>query len=101
MWEIQKSAGIDSSPQRSSQTTAWVTKAARNLAMDLSDAGSRARFLIRDRDGKCPAVFDAILADAGLRWSRPRGSPLFGAVVVAVGMVDRLGDVRLAVAALS
>ena len=28
--------------------------------------GSRARFLIRDRDGKFPALFDAILAEAGI-----------------------------------
>jgi hypothetical protein len=35
--------------------------------MDLQDAGCRARFLIRDRDGKYPALFDAILADAGIR----------------------------------
>jgi putative transposase len=34
--------------------------------MDLQDAGSRARFLIRDRDGKYPAMFDTILADTGL-----------------------------------
>jgi hypothetical protein len=33
---------------------------------DLEDAGSRARFLIRDRDGEFPALFDAILADAGI-----------------------------------
>jgi len=47
-------------------TASWVTQAAKNLAMDLEDAGCRARLLIRDRDGKSPALFDAILADAGI-----------------------------------
>jgi len=47
-------------------TAAWVTQAARNLAMDLDDAASTARHLLRDRDGKYPALFDAILADAGI-----------------------------------
>jgi putative transposase len=35
--------------------------------MDLADAGSRARFLIRDRDGKFPGLFDAVLKDAGIK----------------------------------
>nr|WP_007516018.1 integrase core domain-containing protein [Pseudofrankia saprophytica] len=47
-------------------TAAWVTQAARNLAMDLHDAGCTARYLIRDRDSKYPALFDVILADAGI-----------------------------------
>jgi putative transposase len=48
-------------------TAAWVTQAARNLVMDLEDAGRRARFLIRDRDGKFPHLFDVILADASIQ----------------------------------
>lgn len=47
-------------------TTSWVAQAARNLIMDLQDAGCRARFLIRDRAGKFPELFDAVLADAGI-----------------------------------
>jgi hypothetical protein len=35
--------------------------------MDLEDAGSNAKYLIRDRDGKFPALFDAVLADAAIK----------------------------------
>ncbi len=35
--------------------------------MDLEDAGARARFLIRDRDGKFPGLFDAVLYGAGIK----------------------------------
>jgi transposase InsO family protein len=48
-------------------TAVWVTQALRNLAMDLEDIGCQARFLIRDRDGRYPALFDAILADTGIQ----------------------------------
>ena len=48
-------------------TTSWVTQAARNLVMDLEDQDRHARFLIRDRDGKFTALFDAVLADAGIQ----------------------------------
>ncbi|HEX5117649.1 MAG TPA: integrase core domain-containing protein [Pseudonocardiaceae bacterium] len=49
-------------------THAWVTQAIRNLLMDLDDAGSlaRVRFLVRDRDGKYPALINEILAGAGI-----------------------------------
>ncbi len=43
-----------------------MTQAAKNLVMDLEDAGCRARYLIRDRDGKFPALFDEVLKDAGI-----------------------------------
>ncbi|SDE01126.1 Integrase core domain-containing protein [Actinokineospora iranica] len=48
--------------------TPWVAQAVRNLLMDLEDACSRARvrFLIRDRDGKYPALIDDILSGAGI-----------------------------------
>jgi transposase InsO family protein len=47
--------------------TSWVVQVARNLVMDLEDAGAKARYLIRDRDGKFPAMFDTVLADAGIK----------------------------------
>ncbi|MHC3456195.1 transposase family protein, partial [Streptomyces prasinus] len=47
-------------------TASWVTQVAKNLVMDLEDAGCRARFLIRDRDGKFPRLFDEVLKDAGI-----------------------------------
>jgi transposase InsO family protein len=47
-------------------SSAWVIQTARNLLMDLDDAGCRVKYLIRDRDGKYPARFDAILTDAGI-----------------------------------
>ena len=48
-------------------TAAWVGQAARNLVMDLQDAGCQVKYLIRDRDGKYPDTFDAILAHAGIK----------------------------------
>jgi putative transposase len=48
-------------------TTSGVKQAARNLVMDLEDAGCRARWLIRDRDGKYPGLFDTVLADADIK----------------------------------
>jgi putative transposase len=48
-------------------TGEWIVQLGRNLLMDLEDAGSKARFLIRDRDAKFTAAFDALLTDAGVK----------------------------------
>ena len=48
-------------------TGAWLTQQARNLLMDLDDAGHRIRFLIRDRDAKFTAAFDAIFTATDIR----------------------------------
>jgi putative transposase len=47
-------------------TSTWVGQAAKNLVMDLEDAGCRARYPVRGRDGKFPELFDVTLADAGI-----------------------------------
>jgi putative transposase len=47
-------------------TAAWTTQMARNLVMDLQEASTTVKYLIRDRDSKYTAAFDAVLADSGI-----------------------------------
>ncbi|MFE8950599.1 integrase core domain-containing protein [Streptomyces sp. NPDC007856] len=44
-----------------------MSQAARNLVMDLEDAGTTVKYLIRDRDAKFPALFDQLLGEAGIQ----------------------------------
>ncbi|MFE9068529.1 integrase core domain-containing protein [Streptomyces violaceusniger] len=48
-------------------TAAWVTQLARNMVMDLHNAGINAKFLIRDRDGRYPASFDTVMQAEGVK----------------------------------
>jgi transposase InsO family protein len=45
----------------------WATQVARTFVVDLEDQGQPFRFLVRDRDTKFTASFDAVIASAGIK----------------------------------
>ena len=55
------------SPATAHPDAAWVTQQARNLALGLDACTKPARFLIRDRDAKFTAPFDAVFRSEGMR----------------------------------
>ena len=48
----------------------WVVQQARNLLMDLEDAGTRMKFALHDRDASFTAGFDAVFQGAGAKMVR-------------------------------
>jgi len=55
-------AGITQNP-----VAGWVTQQARNRSMELADQTKAVRFLVRDRDSKFTASFDAVFAADGTK----------------------------------
>ena len=47
-------------------TAAWTAQLARNLVMDLHDASATVKYLVRDRDSKYTAAFDAVFEGEGI-----------------------------------
>ena len=72
-------------------TGAWLTQLARNLLMDLDDTHRQFRFLIRDRDSKFTAAFDALFTAIDIRIVRtPARAPRANAIAERfVGTIRR------------
>jgi putative transposase len=61
---------------------AWVTQMARNLMMDLDEHLDTVKFLLRDRDTKFSAAWDAVFTGAGIRILRsPIRAPRANAIM--------------------
>jgi len=54
---------------------AWATQVARKLVAGREDNGRSFQILVRDRDSKFTASFDAVFASAGAGWSSARSGP--------------------------
>jgi hypothetical protein len=51
-------------------TTDWIVQQARNILMDLDNAGATMKYLIHDRDASFSAAFDAVFSAAGIETIR-------------------------------
>ncbi len=80
-------AGVTANP-----VTGWVTQQARNLSIELADQAMALKFLIRDRDTKFTASFDAVFAADGVRVVRtPVRAPRANAICERViGIATRV-----------
>ena len=80
-------AGVTAHP-----TGAWVTQQARYLLIDFGDRADRFRFLIRDRDSKFTAAFDAVFVGADIRILRcPVRTPRANAIAERfIGTLPRM-----------
>ena len=78
----------------------WVVQQARNLLMDLEDAGTRVKFVLHDRDASFTAAFDAVFQAAGVRVVRsavqaPRMKPRVAYCTSSERFVARWRSCRL------
>jgi hypothetical protein len=78
-------------------TGAWLTQLARNLTRD--DTGRRFRLLIRDRDAKFTAAFDAVFSCSGIQIIRATHDyrtppPLTSALFALRPFLDFVADGR-------